>query len=135
MILALSACATRSPAASPSGGPATTAGLCPTQAPQDPGPDPSSGATLAAKAAVARHYPPPAYNTTGFQVSAAYQASVTGTAYAQIPFGMCGAVVGQDTWVVELTFPAMAQQGTDLSHGQLFLARFSGRWKVWFQYH
>lgn len=135
LILALAACTTRSPAAVASRQPPATASLCPAQAPQDPGPDPAAGATLAAKAAIAQRYPAPAYNTAGFQVSAAYPASVTGTGYAPIPFGMCGPVLGRDTWVVELTFPMMAKQGPDLSHGQLFLARFSGGWKVWFQYH
>ena len=124
-----------SPTASPGALGSTPPGPCPAQTPLDPGPDPPAAASAAASAAVSRLYPSPAYDTSGFRITAVYPASVTGTGYAPIPFGLCGPAIGAATWVVELSFPRMVAKGIDLSRGQLFLARFAGGWAVWFQYH
>jgi len=115
------------------GGPTSSAGdHCPAEAPLDPGADPMSMATAAATAAVPQRYPP-RIDITGFQVTNAYPADPA-AGYGAIAYGLCGNDVGQRTWVVELSFPKMLPS-IDLSSGQLFLSRFAGGWKVWFQYH
>jgi hypothetical protein len=113
-------------------GPATPDSHCPSQTPLDPGADAKSAATAAAQAAVPQRYPPH-IDITGFRVTDAYAADPA-SGYGSIAYGLCGQVVGQRTWVVELSFPKMAPS-VDLSAGQLFLSRFPDGWKVWFQYH
>jgi hypothetical protein len=105
---------------------------CPTETVLDPGPDAKTGATAAAVAAVPRRYPP-TIDTTGFQVTNAYAADPS-SGYGAIAYGLCGAAVGQRTWVVELLFPKMAPS-VSLAGGQLFVSRFADGWRVWFQYH
>ena len=113
-------------------GPATPDSHCPSQTPLDPGADAKSAATAAAQAAVPQRYPPH-IDITGFRVTDAYAADPA-SGYGSIAYGLCGQVVGQRTWVVELSFPKMAPS-VDLSAGQLFLSRFPDGWRVWFQYH
>jgi hypothetical protein len=109
----------------------SSSSLCPSQAPLDPGPDAQTGATAAAVAAVPERYG--SLNTSGFQVTSAAPASPT-SGFGAIAFTLCGATVGQRTWVVELSFPAELPS-QDLSAGQLFLCRFPNGWAVWYQYH
>jgi hypothetical protein len=113
-------------------GPATPDSHCPSQTPLDPGADAKTAATAAARAAVPQRYPPH-IDIAGFRVTDAYAADPA-SGYGAIAYGLCGQVVGQRTWVVELSFPKMAPS-VDLSAGQLFLSRFPDGWKVWFQYH
>jgi hypothetical protein len=111
---------------------ATTGNHCPTETLLDAGPDARAAATAAAVAAVAQRYPPHV-DIAGFQVTNAYPADPS-SGYGAIAYGLCGASVGERTWVVELSFPKMAPS-VDLAAGQLFLSRFADGWKVWFQYH
>ena len=118
----------------PSGrvGPPTPGSPCPSQTPLEPGAGAREAAVAAAEAAVPKRYPPH-IDITGFKVADAYAADPS-SGYGSIAYGLCGAAVGQRTWVVELSFPKMAPS-VDLSAGQLFLSRFPDGWKVWFQYH
>jgi hypothetical protein len=116
----------------PISGPATPDSHCPSQTPLDPGADAKTAATAVAEAAVPKRYPPH-IDIAGFRVTDAYAADPA-LGYGAIAYGLCGQVVGQRTWVVELSFPKMAPS-VDLSAGQLFLSRFPDGWKVWFQYH
>ncbi len=123
----------------PQGGPApsppepqTPDSHCPSETPLDPGVGARDAAIAAAEAAVPQRYPPH-IDVAGFRVTDAYAADPS-SGYGTIAYGLCGAIVGQRTWVVELSFPRMAPS-VDLSAGQLFLSRFPDGWKVWFQYH
>jgi hypothetical protein len=120
------------PVASPVTGPRTPDRHCPSETPLDPGAGAKDAAIAAAQAAVPQRYPPH-IDIGGFQVTDAYPADPS-SGYGSIAYGLCGATVGQRTWVVELSFPRMAPS-VDLSAGQLFLSRFPDGWKVWFQYH
>lgn len=105
---------------------------CPTETVLDPGPDAKAAATAAALVAVPQRYPPH-IDTTGVQVTSAYPADPA-SGFGVIAYGLCGATIGQRTWVVELSFPRMSPS-VNLSEGQLFVSRFAGGWRVWFQYH
>ena len=138
---ALAACARSMPAGSAPGEkalpsassrPDPASGICPKEAPLDPGPDARGAATAAAVTAVPQRYGRP-IDTTGFQVARVYPADLA-SGYGPVAYGLCGSEVGQRTWVVELSFPKMLPSA-DLSAGQLFLSRFQNGWKVWFQYH
>ncbi len=118
------------PSAAP--GPRTRDSHCPSETPLDPGAGARDAAIAAAEAAVPQRYPPH-IDVAGFRVTDAYAADPS-SGYGTIAYGLCGAIVGQRTWVVELSFPRMAPS-VDLSAGQLFLSRFPDGWKVWFQYH
>ena len=118
------------PSAAP--GPRTPDSHCPGETPLDPGAGARDAAIAAAEAAVPQRYPPH-IDVAGFRVADAYPADPS-SGYGTIAYGLCGAIVGQRTWVVELSFPKMAPS-VDLSAGQLFLSRFPDGWKVWFQYH
>ena len=120
------------PGSSPAPGPATPDSHCPSETPLDPGAGARDAAVAAAEAAVPQRYPPH-IDIAGFAVTDAYPADPS-SGYGSIAYGLCGATVGQRTWVVELSFPRMAPS-VDLSAGQLFLSRFPDGWKVWFQYH
>jgi hypothetical protein len=120
------------PAASSAPGPRTPDSHCPSETPLDPGAGARDAAIAAAEAAVPQRYPPH-IDVAGFRVTDAYPADQS-SGYGSIAYGLCGAIVGQRTWVVELSFPRMAPS-VDLSAGQLFLSRFPDGWKVWFQYH
>jgi hypothetical protein len=120
------------PAASSAAGPRTPDSHCPSETPLDPGAGAGNAAMAAAEAAVPQRYPPH-IDVAGFRVTDAYPADPS-SGYGSIAYGLCGAIVGQRTWVVELSFPKMAPS-VDLSAGQLFLSRFPDGWKVWFQYH
>jgi hypothetical protein len=133
LLLTLTALAACARAATPGAVvPATPASNCPTATVLDPGPDARTAATAAAVAAVPQRYRPH-IDTTGFQVTNAYPADPS-AGFGAIAYGLCGAAIGQRTWVVELSFPKMAPS-VSLSEGQLFLSRFTDGWKVWFQYH
>jgi len=119
-------------APSPAPGQHTPGSYCPSETPLDPGAGARDAAIAAAEAAVPQRYPPHV-DVAGFQVAKAYPADAS-SGYGAIAYGLCGATVGQRTWVVELSFPKMAPSA-DLSAGQLFLSRFPDGWKVWFQYH
>ncbi|MFN2591806.1 MAG: hypothetical protein ABR532_03110 [Candidatus Dormibacteria bacterium] len=110
----------------------TPDGHCPTETVLDPGAGARNAAVAAAQAAVPQRYPPH-IDITGFRVTDAYPADAS-SGYGAIAYGLCGAAVGQRTWVVELSFPKMAPS-VDLSAGQLFVSRCPDGWKVWFQYH
>jgi hypothetical protein len=120
------------PTASPAPGPRTPGSYCPSDTPLEPGAGARDAAIAAAEAAVPQRYPPH-IDVAGFRVTDAYPADPS-SGYGSIAYGLCGAIVGQRTWVVELSFPKMAPS-VDLSAGQLFLSRFPDGWKVWFQYH
>jgi len=120
------------PGSSPASGPGTPDSHCPSETPLDPGAGAKDAAVAAAEAAVRQRYPPH-IDIGGFRVTDAYPADPS-SGYGSIAYGLCGATVGQRTWVVELSFPRMAPS-VDLSAGQLFLSRFPDGWKVWFQYH
>jgi hypothetical protein len=120
------------PVASPVTGPRTPDSHCPSETPLDPGAGAKDAAVAAAEAAVPQRYPTH-IDIAGFRVTDAYPADPS-SGYGSIAYGLCGATVGQRTWVVELSFPRMAPS-VDLSAGQLFLSRFPAGWKVWFQYH
>lgn len=135
-LLSLAACGSHAatPVARPSPAPSLIS-PCPTEPLLEPGPDAAAAATAAAQAEVPQRYPLPRVDSPGFEVTTAYVADRAATGYGIIPFGMCGTDIGQRTWVVELHFPRMDPQGVDLAHGQLFLGRFTGGWRVWYQYH
>jgi hypothetical protein len=78
------------------------------------------------RAAVAKIYTN--INTNGYRVTSAAPAG--GGGFGAIPAGMCGPLVGSRTYVVQLSFPAMAPSAS-LSQGQLFVSRFTQGWQVW----
>lgn len=43
--------------------------------------------------------------------------------------------VYQNTWIVQLYFPDLAQLSASMSQGQLFIAKTKEGWVVWSQYH
>jgi hypothetical protein len=43
--------------------------------------------------------------------------------------------VYQNTWIIQLYFPDMAQLSASMSQGQLFIAKTKAGWVVWSQYH
>lgn len=105
-------------------------GSCPTQQPLPAEANAATAAAETARAAVAMIYTD--INTAGYTIDNVSPASAGG--YGQIAYGQCGSAVGTDTWVVQLTFPA-EQPSASLSHGQLFISRFSYGWQVWYRYH
>jgi hypothetical protein len=70
--------------------------------------------------------------TRGFRILQTAAASRS-TALGSIPYGMCNATVGARTWIVQILFP-LEKPSADLSHGVLFMGRFSNGWRVWFRY-
>jgi hypothetical protein len=111
---------------------------CPNPAPLPFDAQAAQNALATARAAVPRVYTN--VDTAGYQITASGPASAhpqgqTNPGYYMLPYGMCGPTVGARTYVVELYFPAMASQGTDVSHGQLFLSRFPQGWQAWYRYH
>jgi hypothetical protein len=109
----------------------TVSNACPTATLLDPGPDAAS----AVRVTVATNLPSvySNINTAAYQITRVYEAS-PGPGFGGLPFGMCGQAVGSRTWIAELYFPAELPSA-DLSHGQLFLARFAPGWEIWFRYH
>lgn len=104
---------------------------CPKEVPKQPGPNAREEAIAAAETEVASQYSN--IDTSGYEVTNAYPAS-HGEGFGAIVYRLCGSTIGERTWVVTLRFPKM-EPSASLSQGQLFLARFSGGWKVWFRYH
>lgn len=68
-----------------------------------------------------------------FQIESAYPARRT-EGVGAVAFGMCGSVVGERTWVVEIRFPTL-EPSASLSQGQAFVGRFRAGWRVWYRYH
>ena len=68
----------------------------------------------------------------GFSILQTF-AATRSSALGSIPYGMCNATVGARTWIVRILFP-LDKPSADLSHGVLFLGRFSEGWRVWFVY-
>lgn len=106
---------------------------CPLSSPPlEPGPDPATNARETAIAAIPRLYP--YRNLAGWLVAGVHPAEPNDDGYGQIPYGMCGSLVGSRTWVVDLAFPAKTPSQS-ASQGTLFVARFAKGWEVWYQYH
>jgi len=103
---------------------------CPSPAPLSFGQNATADAIATVRAAVPQIYTN--INTAGYRITSAAPAG--GSGYGAIPAGMCGALVGARTYVVQLSFPAMAPSAS-LSQGQLFVSRFGQGWQVWYRYH
>lgn len=104
---------------------------CPSTVPLDPGPDAEAEVRRTAVGLV-----PTIYTTTdlaGWFIASVHPA-LPDQGVGQIADGMCGAVVGERTWEVDLTFPSELPSAS-MSQGQLFLCRFRDGWDVWFRYH
>jgi hypothetical protein len=110
--------------------PAARLGNCPAQPVLLPGPDAARDAARAARALIPAVYSD--IDTAGFKILTV-EAATRSSALDSIPFGMCGTTVGGRTLVVRILFPR-ERPSADLSHGVLFMARFSGGWRVWFRY-
>jgi hypothetical protein len=104
---------------------------CPGEVPLSTGPGDKAAAEATAVDAVPRLYA--SKRLEGWRVARVYLAQ-RDSGVGQIAYGMCGDVIGQRTWVVEMTFPAELPSAS-MSQGQFFVSRFSDGWRVWFQYH
>jgi hypothetical protein len=118
----------RSDSASPS--PSASRPNCPAKPILPPGPQAGRDAVTAAKAVIPKVYSD--IRTGGFRILQA-AAATRSTALGSIPYGMCDTAVGARTWIVRILFP-LEKPSADLSHGVLFMGRFSDGWQVWFRY-
>jgi hypothetical protein len=114
----------------PSPLPTNSAG-CPTVASISPGADAAIQADAAAIAAVPKRYGADAVAKA--HVTSVYAAS-TGKGYGIVADAICGKALGDNSYVVELSFGDMTS--ASIGSGQLFVADFANSgWQVWFQYH
>jgi hypothetical protein len=118
------------PAASASASASASRTNCPEQPILPPGPGAARDAVLTAQAAIPKVYTD--IDIGGFRIMQAF-AATRSTALGSIPYGMCNATVGARTWIVRILFPREKPSAV-LSHGVLFLGRFSEGWRVWFVY-
>jgi hypothetical protein len=109
----------------------TNSSGCPTVGSIPPGADGAIQAEAAAIAAVPKRYGADAVAKA--QVTSVYAAS-TGKGYGIVADAICGKALGDNSYVVELSFGDMTS--ASIGSGQLFVADFpNAGWQVWFQYH
>lgn len=103
---------------------------CPREVPQETQPNDREEAIRAARSEIPRIYDN--VDITDYEMTAAYRAEPT-KGFGAIAFSLCGADIGDKTWVVELRFPK--ERSASTGQGQMFLAKFEGGWRVWTRYH
>jgi hypothetical protein len=91
---------------------------CPPEVPLPEGEDAQAHAVAATVASL-----PVNDSTKGVEITRAYPAR-SNELFGSLAYGICGSVVGDRTWVVEMTFPALANVGASVSQGQAFVSRF-----------
>ena len=111
----------------------TDSASCPTVASLPPGPDAEAHAMAAALAAAPGRYGADGANAV---VTSVYPASIN-RGYGIVADAVCGKVLGDNSYVVELGFGDTANANSaSMGSGQLFVANFPDvGWQVWFQYH
>ena len=102
---------------------------CPKEAPLEPGRRARDRAIAAVREST--RTVPEEWRT--YEIRSAYPAT-RDERFGIVVFGMCGAVVGSRTWVVEMSFPKL-EPSASLSQGQAFVSRFRSGWRVWYRYH